>query len=213
MNDTKSPVYEARYGWDRRTVGVVAVSVFFTAVLLLPDIPLFARILGIPLFAGGAVVMSAAALSRKAALRVDGTGVLLGGSPPRYAATTAHVPWADITAVVLWAQDTAGGALPYVGRAWAPCRDPARGTARRPRRGSSSRTSRSRWPWRRAPRRDGAWTGPVWRPRWRISRRVCRSSTRGEVTASADRHSYGRLGQRHARTTPDRSMPTPLHRA
>ncbi|MEU6533773.1 hypothetical protein ABZ869_31820 [Streptomyces sp. NPDC046928] len=116
MADDEAPVYEARYGWDRRTVGILALCAVFTAALLLPDIPLFARILGLPLFGGGGLFMAFGAMSRKVAFRVDGTGVLLGGSPARYGATTAHVPWSDVTGFVFWRQHLSGGAsLPYVG--------------------------------------------------------------------------------------------------
>ncbi|GAB7106686.1 hypothetical protein JCM4814A_50000 [Streptomyces phaeofaciens JCM 4814] len=115
MATGSSPEYEARYGWDRRTVGVVAVSAVFTVALLLPGIPLLARILGLPLFGAGGLFMAYVALSRKVAFRVDETGVLLGGSPARYAATTGHVPWADITGVVLWRQEAGDASLPYVG--------------------------------------------------------------------------------------------------
>ncbi|WP_309062726.1 hypothetical protein [Streptomyces sp.] len=115
MADTLSPVYQARYGWDRRTAGVVVLSAVFTAVLLLPDMPLIARVLGLPLFGAGGLFMVYTALSRKVALRVDETGVFLGGNPARYGATSAHVPWGDITGFVLWRQAAGGTSLPYVG--------------------------------------------------------------------------------------------------
>ncbi|MFJ8150309.1 hypothetical protein ACIQ6R_35530 [Streptomyces sp. NPDC096048] len=115
MTDRSSPVYQARYGWDRRTAGIVALSAVFTAVLLLPDIPLLGQILGLPLFGAGGLFMAYTAMSGKVALRVDETGVLLGGSPARYRATTTHVPWDDITGFVLWRQTEGGTSLPYVG--------------------------------------------------------------------------------------------------
>ncbi|WP_137994153.1 hypothetical protein [Streptomyces vilmorinianum] len=115
MADTTTPVYRARYGWDRRTTGVVALSALFTVVLLLPDMPLLGRILGLPLFGAGGLFLAYVAMSRKVAFRVDETGVLLGGNAARYRATTAHVPWADITGVVLWRQRTGRTTVPYVG--------------------------------------------------------------------------------------------------
>ncbi|MEV5986856.1 hypothetical protein AB0L85_17820 [Streptomyces sp. NPDC052051] len=110
-----SPVYEARYGWDRKTRWVVAVSAFFTVVLLLPGVPLFLRVLGLALFGGGGALMAYTAMSHKVAFRVDGTGVLLGGNAARYRATTVHVPWGDITGFVLWRQSTGVATLPCVG--------------------------------------------------------------------------------------------------
>jgi len=76
---------------------------------------LFARILGLPLFGGGGLFLACMALSRKVAFRVDETGVLLGGSPARYKATTAHVPWSDIKSFVLWRQIVGSASLRYVG--------------------------------------------------------------------------------------------------
>lgn len=115
MTDNSSPNYLARYGWDRRTAGIVALSALFTAILLLPGIPLVGRILGLPLFGAGGLFMAYTAMSRKVAFRVDETGVLLGGSPARYRATTSHVPWGDITGFVLWHQAVGSTSLPYVG--------------------------------------------------------------------------------------------------
>ncbi|MEU8249082.1 hypothetical protein [Nonomuraea sp. NPDC048916] len=115
MEDHTSPVYQARYGWDIRTIGVVVGGAVFTAALLLLDMPLVAKIPGLALFGAGGLFMAYVAFSRKVAFRVDETGVLLGGSPARYSATTVHVPWEDITGFVLWRQTVSGASLPYVG--------------------------------------------------------------------------------------------------
>lgn len=115
MADHDSPAYEARYGWDPKTTAIIVVSLLFAAALFLPGMPLIARIAGWPLFGGGALLMAYGSLSRKVAFRVDETGVLLGGSPARYRATTAHIPWADITDVVLWRQQAGTTSVPYIG--------------------------------------------------------------------------------------------------
>lgn len=52
---------------------------------------------------------------RLVAFRVDAEGVLLGGAPARHTAQTAFVPWADITSLALWQQQTAGEPIEYVG--------------------------------------------------------------------------------------------------
>jgi hypothetical protein len=67
------------------------------------------------LFGGAGVIMLVGMASRKVALRVDEKGVLLGGSPMRYRATTAFVPWVEITTVVLWTQAVGFNSLAYVG--------------------------------------------------------------------------------------------------
>ncbi|MEU2678418.1 hypothetical protein ABZ638_16200 [Streptomyces sp. NPDC007107] len=116
--DTSS-AYEARYGWDRRTsLFVVTAAVLSTFMAVAGATPVL-RWPGAVLFGGAGLFMAYGAMSRKVAFRVDGTGVLLGGSPARYSATTAHVPWQDITAVVLWQQHTAAG-LRWVGVARRP---------------------------------------------------------------------------------------------
>ncbi|KAB8169896.1 hypothetical protein FH609_006415 [Streptomyces sp. 3MP-14] len=103
--------YEVRYGFDRRTLAVLAVSALFTVFLLVPGtgMSLGLRVAGLVLFAGGGLLMAAGALTRRTALRVDATGVLLGGSPVRYQATTAQVPWQDIRNVTLWRQRVPNG--------------------------------------------------------------------------------------------------------
>lgn len=115
MVDRSPPVYQARYGWDRRTAGIVGTSALFTALLLLPDMPLLGRILGLSLFGVGGLFMAYTSMSRKVAFRVDETGVLLGGNPARYKSTTIHVPWGDITGFVLWHQTVGSTHVPYVG--------------------------------------------------------------------------------------------------
>jgi hypothetical protein len=35
---------------------------------------------------------------------VDASGIILGGTPPRYRSGTRFVPWADIKKIVLWQQ-------------------------------------------------------------------------------------------------------------
>ncbi|MGW7362343.1 hypothetical protein ACWGI8_02705 [Streptomyces sp. NPDC054841] len=114
---SKAPVYEARYGFDRRTVAVLGGSALFCACLLIPGVGFSwgQRIAVVVLFGGGGLLMAAGALTRKVAFRVDESGVLLGGSPLRYRATTVHVPWEDITAVVLWQQHVQHATIPWIG--------------------------------------------------------------------------------------------------
>jgi hypothetical protein len=110
-------VYEARYGLGGKTAWTLGGCILFTALLLgLPDIDQATRIGGLLLFGGGGLALLTTALSRKTALRVDETGILLGGWTPRYRASTLHVPWQDIAGVVLWHQVLPGTwPMPYVG--------------------------------------------------------------------------------------------------
>ncbi|MEU9789921.1 hypothetical protein AB0E27_04740 [Streptomyces sparsogenes] len=119
--------YETRYGWDSRTrITVAAAAAFTVTCLVSPVMPLYARLPGLLLFGGGGLVMAYGAASGKVALRVDETGVLFGGHPLRYRVGTAHVPWQDITAVVLWRQDSAAS-IPWVGVARRPGAPPLPG--------------------------------------------------------------------------------------
>ncbi|TYB64744.1 hypothetical protein FXF51_19995 [Nonomuraea sp. PA05] len=110
-----TPAYQARYGWDRKTIALVAGCGVFAVAILITDMPLIAKIPGVVLAGAGSLYLAYMAFSRKVAFQVDETGVLLGGSPARYSATTAHVPWEDITGVVLWRQAAGGASVPYVG--------------------------------------------------------------------------------------------------
>jgi hypothetical protein len=120
---TSEPVYEARYGFDRSTAGASAVALLFTVVLLAvpeDEVPLPVRVLGLLLFGGGGLLLLLGALTRKVALRVDSSGILLGGTPVRYRATTVLVPWEDVRAVFLWRQQAGPASLPWVGLARRP---------------------------------------------------------------------------------------------
>lgn len=106
--------YEERYRFTPKTFGLISISVVFTLVAIFVPMGTVLRVMSLVFFGGGGVLLLVIALSRKVALRVDGSGITLGGSPLRYAATTAHVPWRDIEAVVLWRQVFAQN-LPYLG--------------------------------------------------------------------------------------------------
>lgn len=124
---TPSDVYEERYGPDPKTILVIAVCLLFTAAALLVPLDALTRILTLALFGVGGVVMAIGTFSRKVALRVDDTGITLGGSPLRHAATTVHVPWTEVQAVVLWRQRTAQN-LPWIGVLRPHDAPPLRGT-------------------------------------------------------------------------------------
>lgn len=113
-------VYEARYGWTRRTVGLMLLCALFVVGLLLPDssggiLTLTLQVLGLALFGGGGLVMAYGCASRRVALRVDADGILLGGNPLRYAATTLLVPWSEVTGVRLWLQQVPLSSMPHIG--------------------------------------------------------------------------------------------------
>ncbi|MQY31308.1 hypothetical protein [Nocardia aurantia] len=116
-------VYEQRYSFNPKTVFLLLCAAAFVAgAILTPHMSTSARVGTLLLFGGGGLLALVSSLSRRVALRVDATGITLGGNLLRYRATTRQFPWADVEAVVLWRQYTAAG-HPWIGilrHAYAP---------------------------------------------------------------------------------------------
>jgi hypothetical protein len=109
-------VYVARYGWNRRSGSLIVGAAVFVLVALTVPMSLALRVVTLVFFGGGALVFIASIATRRVALRVDASGVTLGGSPGRYGATTVLIPWADIREIVLWRQPMPyGRSMRYVG--------------------------------------------------------------------------------------------------
>jgi hypothetical protein len=88
----------------------------FVLLALTVPMSLALRVVTLVFFGGGALVFLASIATRRVALRVDASGVTLGGSPGRYGATTVLIPWADIREIVLWRQPMPHGrSMRYVG--------------------------------------------------------------------------------------------------
>ena len=94
----------ARYGWNRRSGSLIIGAAVFVLVALTVPMSLALRVVTLVFFGGGALVFIVNIASRRVALRVDASGITLGGSPGRYRSTTRLIPWADIRDVVLWRQ-------------------------------------------------------------------------------------------------------------
>jgi hypothetical protein len=107
--------YVERFGLSWRVALRIAICVAFMVVALTVPMSIALRVCGVVLFGAGVLVFARVAASREVALRIDASGVTLGGSPLRYAATTEHVPWADIEAIVLWRQQVRTATLQYIG--------------------------------------------------------------------------------------------------
>ena len=97
-------VYVARYGWNGRSGSLIIGAAAFVLVALTVPMSLALRVVTLVFFGGGAVVFIASIATRRVALRVDASGITLGGSPARYRSTTRLIPWADVREVVLWRQ-------------------------------------------------------------------------------------------------------------
>ncbi|MBB5480964.1 hypothetical protein [Micromonospora parathelypteridis] len=124
-------VYEARFGFTRRDLLLVPVSVVFVAVgvLIHRDAPV-AGVVAVVMGGAFLLLRLITVLGRRVALRVDAAGVTLGHPPPWPSSRTAVVPWSDIEAVVLWTQRAGGTTVPYVGLLRRPGLPPLPGSAR-----------------------------------------------------------------------------------
>jgi hypothetical protein len=101
-------VYEERYRWTRNSNTALlgcSICMLFGIATLFGISPRTPIALGVFLIAGGgcgAFLTVFVPLSRKVALRVDASGLTLGGNPLRYKATTRVVPWDEVQRVFLW---------------------------------------------------------------------------------------------------------------
>ncbi len=123
--------YEERFGFTHRDLLLMPTSAVFIAVgvALIRDEPLPGVVAAV---LGGAFLLLrlASVLSCRVALRVDAAGVTLGQTPPWSSSHAAVVPWSDIDAVVLWAQQAGPTSVPYVGLKRRPGLPPLPGSAR-----------------------------------------------------------------------------------
>ncbi len=109
-------VYVARYGWNRRSGGLIVGAVVFVLIGLTAPMSLPLRVVALVFFGGGALVFIASIATRRVALRVDARGVTLGGSPGSSRSRERQIPWASIKEIVIWRQSMPyGRSVPYVG--------------------------------------------------------------------------------------------------
>ncbi len=109
-------VYVARYGWNRRSGRPVILTLVFVLLIIVLPMPLAARVVTGVFFGGALLFFLGMIATRRVALRVDASGVTLGGYAMRYRSTTSLVPWADIKEITLWRQQMPRGrSMPYVG--------------------------------------------------------------------------------------------------
>ena len=95
-------VYEERYHWTRAsTIALTGCSVLVLVGVLAP-VPLPMRVVVVALCGSGAFLTVIVPASRKVALRIDASGITLGGNPLRYKATTRVIPWHEVQRVFLW---------------------------------------------------------------------------------------------------------------
>ncbi|MEV0246784.1 hypothetical protein AB0H76_09370 [Nocardia sp. NPDC050712] len=122
--------YEERHGFNVKTVLMLLGGAVLAACMIVwPPDSVVLSAAGLTLFIGGGLLGLVNALSRKVALRVDRSGITIGGAPVRYQTSTRRIPWADAESVVLWKQHSSGSSVSWIGvlrRADAPPLNTAR---------------------------------------------------------------------------------------
>jgi hypothetical protein len=93
-------VYEARFR-GRKTGRMVVILLVFCAIVIVLPAALWARIFVLAACGIGLVILLGAGLSRKAALRMDPSGITLCQSPFFRSAVNFY-PWGDVQRIVLW---------------------------------------------------------------------------------------------------------------
>lgn len=95
--------YEVSYGFPAGYARLLFVCVAFVLGGLLVPLHPAVRLVELIIFGGGGLVLVILGLraTRLAALRVDESGLTLGGAPTNYEPTTQHVPWPELRAVRL----------------------------------------------------------------------------------------------------------------
>ncbi len=98
-------VYEERYHWTQTSTTILIGCGMLMNIGALAGSPRTSVVLQVLLVAAGGCGAFFDVLypaSRKVALRVDASGITLGGSPLRYKATTRVIPWPEVQGVFLW---------------------------------------------------------------------------------------------------------------
>ncbi len=108
----ESLVYEERYHWTRTSTTALVVCGMCVLFAVLLPMRLTLRV-PIVAFGGSGVFLTVIVpASRKVALRIDASGITLGGYLLRYRATTRVIPWNEVQAVFLWQR---GPGVRYLG--------------------------------------------------------------------------------------------------
>ncbi|MFD9126735.1 hypothetical protein [Kitasatospora sp. NPDC059571] len=101
--ESHSSVYEARYGWYRRSVVAALISLLPLALGLALQLPAWCVVLFSVAFGGlGVITTVVVASSRRVAVRMDDRGVTLGRVPLPTGSRELSVPWEDIELVRVW---------------------------------------------------------------------------------------------------------------
>ena len=98
-------VYQERYHWTQTSTTILIACGMFMIIGALAGSPRSSVVLQVLLVAFGGCGAFFDVLypaSRKVALRVDASGITLGGNPLRYKATTRVIPWHEVQGVFLW---------------------------------------------------------------------------------------------------------------
>lgn len=108
----ESLVYEERYHWTRTSTTALMICGMCVLFAVLLPMQLTLRVPIVAFGGSGAFLTVIVPASRKIALRIDASGITLGGNPLRYKATTRVIPWDEVQRVFLWRR---GPGVRYLG--------------------------------------------------------------------------------------------------
>ena len=108
----ESLVYEERYHWTRNSTTALMICGMLVLFGVLLPMRLTLRVPIVGIAGCGAFLSVIVPASRKVALRIDASGITLGGNPLRYKATTRVIPWHEVQRVFLWRR---GPGVRYLG--------------------------------------------------------------------------------------------------
>ncbi|MEV8096040.1 hypothetical protein [Kitasatospora sp. NPDC085879] len=101
--DSHPSIYEARYGWHRRSVVGALLSLLPTALAITLHEPTwFIGLIALTTGGIGFVATAVVASSRRVAVRIDHRGVTLGRVPLPTGSRTQTVPWENIEGIRVW---------------------------------------------------------------------------------------------------------------
>lgn len=98
-----APVYQEKYGFPADYARLLFICAAFALAGIVVPLPGWLRLLEFVIFGGAglALLVLGVRATTLIALKVDETGLTLGGTPLRYTATTQVVPWPELRAVRL----------------------------------------------------------------------------------------------------------------
>ena len=108
-------VYEERYHWTRTSISALTVCCVLVLCGIAVPLPLPLRVVIIAVCGYGAFLSVVVPASRKVALRIDASGITLGGSPLRYRHSPLTMHYCQTPSPTMRRSSTSSTLARYVG--------------------------------------------------------------------------------------------------